>query len=64
MYISAVEPLRRSLCEKNVVFLLVCVLYLFNVMCCLHTEQVRPWADSQAKPYRGEFAKWSKKNLH
>jgi hypothetical protein len=54
--VSEAERLRKSLCEKNVVFLRFCVLYLFYVRSCRHTAQVRSKADSQAKPYRGEFA--------
>ena len=41
---------------NNVVFLRFRVLYLFNTVRYLHTAQVRPLSDTQAKPCRGECA--------
>jgi hypothetical protein len=41
------------LSERNVVFLQFHVLYLFSVMRYPYTAQVRPWADTEAKPCGG-----------
>jgi hypothetical protein len=39
--------------------------YLFNVVCYSSSAQVRPWADSQDKPYWGEcriYSTWNSKD--
>lgn len=48
---------------KNMVFLPSHVLYLFIVMRYSYTAQVRPWADTDAKPCRGARAMQSTENL-
>ena len=53
--------LGRKWSEEYVVFLRFHLPYLLN-MCYAYTEQVRPWADSQAKSYADKFTLQCLKN--
>lgn len=48
------DDYRDILRQKSVVLLWFNVLYLFSVMRCPRTAQVRPWADSEVKASGGE----------
>jgi hypothetical protein len=45
----------KIIMEENAGLVRFYALYLFKMICYLYTEQVRPCADSPAKPYRGQF---------
>ena len=49
----------KILMPESVVFLRFHILDLLSMTCYLYTVQIRPWADSQAKPCGGACAVWS-----
>jgi hypothetical protein len=55
VFLKVIEYLGAQEVEIKVVIFRFHALYAFHMMWYPYNAQVRPWADSQVKPYAGQF---------